>query len=123
MINRAKEDGDLETLEEIAADPEAYARSQGLGNLDLSDRDEAESLRSLWESLQVETIHVFEAIDSLKQSPDYELSILSEEEDSYFERIVEKQQKELQREIDELSVESDKLGQEIENLTGETPFE
>ena len=59
----------LETLEEIADDPEAYASKKGLGSLDLSEVDEMESLKRLWNALQAEIIAVMEAIEALREVP------------------------------------------------------
>ena len=122
IINRAKEEGDLDKLEEIAADPESFARRQGLGELDLSDRLEAESLRRLWEALQAEILKVIEAIDALKESPEHELALFAEKDDSYLDQMLVEQEELLHKEIDELTAEANKLGQEIEELTGESPF-
>ena len=47
----------------IAGDPEGFARRQGLGELDLSERIEAESLRRLWEALQVAILKLIEIIE------------------------------------------------------------
>ena len=99
MINRAKEDGDLETLEEIAPDPEAYASKKGLGSLDLSDRNEAESLKRLWHALQTEIISVLEAIEALKGSSEYELSKLAEKNDE-LNNVIKKREVSLQKEYD-----------------------
>ena len=120
MINRAKEDGDLETLEEIASDPEAYARKKGLGSLDLSDRNEAESLKRLWHALQTEIISVLDAIESLKESSEYELATLAEMNDEFLHDVIKKREVSLQKELDLLNQEAKNLNEEIENLTGES---
>ena len=120
MITRAKEEGDLETLEEIAADPEAYASKKGLGSLDLSEVDEAESLKRLWNALQAEIIAVMEAIEALKRSSEYELAKLAEKNDDFLDEVIEQQKTGLQEEEDRLNKEADKLNEEIEGLTGET---
>ena len=116
-------DGDLDALEEIAADPEAFARRQGLGELDLSDREESESLRRLWQALQAEIISTIEAIEAIKQSPDHELAVLAEKDESFLPGVISGQEAELEREIEELSDQSRKLGEEVEELTGEPPPE
>ena len=120
MINRAKEEGDLETLEEIAADPEAYASRKGLGSLDLSEVDEVESLKRLWNALQAEIIAVLEAIEALKKSPEYELAKLAEKNEDFLDNVIKQQKDDLREEADRLNKEADKLNEEIEGLTGET---
>ena len=120
LINSAKTDGDLDALEEIAADPEAFARRQGLGELDLSDREESESLRRLWQALQAEIISTIEAIEAIKQSPDHELAVLAEKDESFLPGVISSQEAELEREIEELSDQSRKLGEEVEELDSTT---
>ena len=120
MINRAKEDGDLETLEKIADDPEAYASEKGLGSLDLSEVDEVESLKRLWNALQAEIIAVLEAIEALKKSSEYELAKLAEKNEDFLDNVIKQQKDDLREEADRLNKEADKLNEEIEGLTGET---
>jgi len=123
LINRTKEEGDLKTLEEISADPEAYARHHGIGDLDLTDSDETESLHRLWQALQAEILSAIESIESLKESPEHELAVLSKKDDSYLDHVVIDLAQELGKEIDELSAEADRLAREIKDLTGESHFD
>lgn len=50
-INRARDAGDLDRLREIAADPNAYLRRQGMANLNFDEDDDALRLRQLYEGL------------------------------------------------------------------------
>ena len=84
-INRAKDDGDIGTLREIADDPHGFILRQGWAGLDFSDGAKAgsphpgplpircgEGKRRLHETLQPEIINVIEALNWLRESPDYE---------------------------------------------------
>jgi hypothetical protein len=53
-INRAKDTGDIETLREIAEDPQGFILRQGWASLDFSDVEELAQLRRLHETLQKE---------------------------------------------------------------------
>ncbi len=72
-INLAKDNGDIETLREIAEDPQGFILRQGWANLDFSDVEELAQLRRLHETLQKEIAAVTESLKHLRESPDYEL--------------------------------------------------
>lgn len=76
-INRAKEEGDIELLREIAGDPNGFILRQGWTRLDFSDANEIESLRKLLETLHAEIVNKLEALNNLHESSDYELYHLS----------------------------------------------
>ena len=86
-INHAKDTGDLDTLREIANDPEGYIRKQGWAGVDLSDEKEIKALRRLLEMLQIKIVEVIEATDQLKESPDYELYSLSQRDVSILDTV------------------------------------
>src|SRR5439155_26449328 len=67
-INHAKDSGDLDTLREIANDPEGYIRKQGWASVELATEKEIKSLRHLLEMLQIKTVEVIEATNQLKES-------------------------------------------------------
>ncbi len=77
-INRAKDNGDMATLREIAEDPHGFILRQGWASLDFSDEAELRQLRRLYDTLQLEVIVVLESLNRLRESPDYELCQLSE---------------------------------------------
>lgn len=52
-INFAKDNGDLETLRQIASDPHGFILRQGWTDLDFAEEQKLSRLRKLWESLQV----------------------------------------------------------------------
>jgi DNA polymerase-3 subunit epsilon len=118
-INSAKDSGDLETLRQIADDPAGYILRQGWTAIDLGDTDEIEQLQKLFNSLEAEIIAVIEATDALKESPDYELYQITEQEPEVLERVVEQQIAGLEEELTQLKTEAEQLKKEIVELSGE----
>jgi len=120
-INGAKDSGDIATLREIANDPDGFIMRQGWQSLDFSEEKEIKQLRSVYETLQLEIFNVIESLNQLRESPDYELSILSERRPGILDEIVIERTKILEKENTELETQADKLAQEIAELTGEKP--
>lgn len=121
-INTAKDNGDLETLRQIADDPAGYVMRQGWTAIDLGDTDELEQLQKLFNSLEAEIITVIEATDALRESPGYELYQITEREPEMFERVVEQQIEGINEEVNRLKADAEQLGKEIEELSGEDVF-
>lgn len=117
-INRAKDEGDIATLREIADDPEGFLRRQGWGSLDFRDEAELAQLRSLHETLQMEIMSVLEALNRLKESPDYELCDLVERRTGFLDEIAGKRRALLEKETVELERKAGRLAEEIEELSG-----
>ena len=120
-INQAKDKGDIATLREIANDPDGFIMCQGWQSLDFSEEKEIKQLRSVYETLQLEIFNVIESLNQLRESPDYELSLLSERKPGMIDELVTERAKMLEGEITELETQADKLAQEIAELTGEEP--
>ena len=76
-INQAKDTGDIETLREIAEDPEGFLFRKGWATLDFSDKEELTQLRRLHETLQKEIAAVAESLKNLRERPDYKLCQLA----------------------------------------------
>ena len=119
-INRAKDKGDLETLRQIADDPQGFILRQGWTNLDFADDEQAAQLRKLWESLEMEILSVIEATNQLRESSEFELYQLITTKPDMLDQISAKQSRSLDAEIEGLKSEADKLAAEIEELTGES---
>jgi hypothetical protein len=119
-INRANDAGDIQTLREIAEDPHGFILRQGWAALDFSDAAELAQLRRLHETLQLEIIAVLEALNRLRESPDYELCHLSEQKPGVLEELAAERKTLLERESGELQQQADKLAEEIKELAGET---
>jgi DNA polymerase III epsilon subunit-like protein len=118
IINSARDNGDIDLLEEIANNPDAFIKRQGWENLDLGQVRDVAGLQSLYATIQIRIIELLELIDALYESPDYELSILSKKNPALLVEIAEEQKSALAKEIAELEKEAAKLQAEIENLTG-----
>ena len=117
-INHAKDRGDLETLRQIAGDPHGFILRQGWASLAFRDEEQAARLRKLWESLELEILSVLEATNGLRESPEWELYELTAKQPEMLDSVVAKQTGLLEKEIASLAGEAERLGKEIEDLTG-----
>jgi DNA polymerase-3 subunit epsilon len=120
-INRAKDNGDLDTLREIASDPHGFILRQGGASLDFSDEEQASRLRKLLETLEKEIASVIDSTNRLHSSPEFELYAMIEKKPEMFDVVVSKQIEQLKSEIGDLEREAEHLGKEIETLTGRMP--
>jgi DNA polymerase-3 subunit epsilon len=120
-INRAKDSGDIKTLKEIAEDPHGFILRQGWGTLDFSDEMELVQLRRLNETLQLEIIAVIESLNSLKESPDYELCQLSDQNPAMLDELAAERAKLLNQENVALEKQAGELAKEIAELSGMLP--
>ena len=111
--------GDLATLRRIAEDPHGFIQRQGWAALDFGEERELALLRRLWESIELEIIRVLEAINHLKESPDYELHRLTTRNPAFFDETVRRQVVSLEKELAVQEREAEELAREIEELTGE----
>ena len=118
-INRAKDNGDIETLWEIAEDPHGFILRQGWTSLDFSDEVELTQLRRLYETLQLEIIDVLESLTTLKESPDFELCQISEKKPGVLDELAAEREVLLEKESAELEKQASDLAEEIKELTGE----
>lgn len=113
LINRAKDEGDLEMLEEIAENPEKFIRECGAenksGSRPHSYGDELKDLEELLASLVTEVHRNEEELEELERSEDYELWKMWKECPSSFESSLNGMEKELKQIIVRLEAELDKL--------------
>jgi hypothetical protein len=119
-INHARDIGDLDTLREIASDPEAYIRKQGWASVDLTDEKEIQALRRLLEMLQTKIVEIIEATNQLKESPDWELYTLSQHDASILDKVSKQQAEQIETECRKLSTEAEELEKQMQELIGET---
>ena len=98
-------------------------------------------LRRLWESrfdrlpfdfaqalspskgIELEIIRVIEAGHALKESPDYELHLLTRQTPAFFDETVRRHVASLEKEVGLLESEAEQLAKEIEELTSELAAE
>jgi DNA polymerase-3 subunit epsilon len=119
-INHAKDNGDIETLREIAGDPEGFLFRKGWATLDFGDKEELTQLRRLYETLQAEIKVVAEALKQLRASPDYELCQLAEQKPGILDELAAERAKQLEIENAELEKEAERLAKEIKKLGGKS---
>jgi len=121
-INGAKDRGDIELLELIAKDPQAFIRQQGWASVSLDPEHGLMELRSLYEHLQAKILEMIETLDEVRASADYEVFRAAEEDESVIGRIVSTQREELEKEIEGLKAEAEQRAEEARELAGEVPF-
>jgi len=63
---------------------------------------------------------VFEPLNRLRESPDYELCQLSEKKPGFLDELAAERKQLLEKESGELQQQADKLAEEIRELGGET---
>ena len=117
-INQAKDTGDIETLREIAEDPEGFLLRKGWATLDFSDQEELTQLRRLHETLQKEIAAVTESLKQLRASPDYELCQLAEQKPGMLDELAAERAKQLEIENAELEKQAEELAEKIKQLSG-----
>jgi DNA polymerase-3 subunit epsilon len=120
IIDQAKDNGDIETLREIAEDPEGFLFRKGWGTLDFGDKEELTQLRRLHETLQAEIKVVVESLKQLRASPDYELCQLAEQKPGVLDELAAERAKQLEIENAELEQQAERLAKEIKRLGGKT---
>jgi DNA polymerase-3 subunit epsilon len=121
-INLAKDNGDIETLREIAEDPEGFLLRKGWAALDFSDKEELAQLRRLHETLQKEIASVTESLKELRASPDYELCQLAEQKPGVLDELAAERTKQLEVENAELEKQAEQLAEKIKKLSGKNNF-
>ncbi len=121
-INGARDRGDIELLETIAKDPQAFILKQGWASVSLDGSHGLMELRSLYEHLQARILELIETLDELRASADYEVFQFAEKDAAVIDTIAAAQREELENEIGELKVEAEKMAEEARELAGEVPF-
>ncbi|PYJ75196.1 MAG: hypothetical protein DME77_09890 [Verrucomicrobia bacterium] len=92
---------------------------QGWTSLDFREEEEVAHLQKLWESLEREIASVLKATKELHESSEFELYELTAKSLEMLDGVVAKQIKGLEAEIACLQNESNRLGERIEQLTGQ----
>jgi len=121
-INEARDRGEIELLERIAKDPQAFILQQGWAAVALDGSHTLEELRSLYEHLRIRILELIETLDELRASPDFHLYQFAEQDEAVIPEVIEGQKSELEKEIDALEAEAKRKAAEIEELVGECPL-
>ena len=117
-INLAKDNGDIETLREIAEDPHGFILRKGWATLDFKDVEELAQLKRLHETLQQEIAEVVEALKVLRASPDYELCQLAGQKPGMLDELAAERAKQLELENAELEKQAEELALKIKAVSG-----
>jgi len=114
--------GDIELLELIAKEPQAFNLKQGWASVSLNGDHGLKELRSLYEHLQARILEMLETLDDLRASGDYQVFQAAEKDETVIGQIVSAQREELEKEVGELETEAEKVAEEAREPTGEVPF-
>ena len=115
-INRAKEERDIGRLREIYNDPQGFVLRQGWTWLDFSDADEIASLTKLLGTIYAEIVNKLKALNGLRESPVYELYLLSSGRPDLLDEAASGVGKAISAETAQLETEAEKLKSEITEL-------
>lgn len=119
-INSARDRGDIARLREIADDPNGVLVRLGEVTLDFSDERTVEGLRKLYQALQTKIMETIEAMNTLRESAEFELYKLASKREGYVEEVAASFRPDLEEEISSLNAEAERLEKEIADLTGES---
>ena len=119
-INQARDNGDLDTLREIANDPHGFMLRKGWASLDFKDVDAVADLQRLLETLQLKVLATLESLNELHESPDFELQRLTVLQPKLLTEIADAQAVAIDAETQKLESESQELAAEINELAGNT---
>ena len=123
IINEAREHGDIEMLERIARDPDRFILEQGWTAVSFAtEEQELPKARALYEFLQARILKTLEALETLRQSAEFELFQLTKKSEAAFAEVIAEQQAALEAELVQLRAEAEQKAREIEELTGTVPF-
>lgn len=117
-INRARDQGDIKLLREIAQNPDGFLLKHGMALLTQEDSSDVDRLRALHDALQQHILETLEALNSLHETPGYELHDRMQQDSSFFATTVGDHLQMLEAEIADLQAEANRLADEIEGLTG-----
>ncbi|MDO8910689.1 MAG: exonuclease domain-containing protein [Phenylobacterium sp.] len=117
-INEARDAGAIDTLKEIADDPDAYIARHGWGKINISQEDKRQDLRKLYVALEIQIVQRIEALERLRESAEYELMKQCRNRPGLLDEVAESQRKALAAEIELLETEAAVLSEEILELNG-----
>lgn len=118
-INKAREEGNIALLREIANDPHGFILRAGWSSLKFDDEEESKNLRRLPDTLQLQIVSTMDALNNLRASPEFELHTLNSKKPTMLEEVAAEQSRAIAAEIAELEAKAEKLKAEIIELTGE----
>ena len=120
LINRARDDCDIQRLREIADDPNGFLARMGLGEMDDAVEPTLDGLREIYEGLQGKILELMGQLDELYDSDGWKLYQLSMQDDNWLDVATPSQEVDLKKQIEELRIQADQLAQEIAEITGQS---
>ncbi len=121
-INDARERGDIDLLEQIAKNPDAFIRKQGWASISIDQERGVTEMRALYEHLQARILELIALLDDVKTSVEYEIHRKAEQDQTVISRIIAMQRAELEAEIEQLLSEAEQVATEARELTDNVPF-
>lgn len=115
-INRARDEGNIALLREIAQDPEGFIAKQGWGFLQSKEIDDVLDLERLHEGLQSKIFELLAALDEFKASSAFELHLLLQSDAARFDAVVAEYRASLDGEIRTLLKDLDAVESELASL-------
>lgn len=119
VINDARDASDIELLQEISENPDAFIAKQGWKKISIKDDASAANLKKLYEEIELEIVSRIEALNTLRNTSDYYLLIYCEDNPGRLADVSQQRIDALNKQISEFNADADRLKIEIEEITGE----
>ena len=117
-INVARDEGNISVLREIAHDHQGYILKQGWGDIHINTEDIGQNLSKIYDAIQIEIVDLLENLNTLRESAQYEVMVFCKDNPERLQEVAKRQAAEIEIDIEELTVEADRLHDEIIELTG-----
>ena len=119
VINRARSSGNLKLLKEIAEDPRGYCLRNNIDEIEVEIDEDLEYLRRLYKHLQGRRFTALTELHELKESGGFELYQTSLRQPQFMDAVAKDQEKEIERECDQLEIKIQELQRELDELENE----
>ena len=119
IINRARDECDIQRLREIAEDPNGFLARMGLGEMGDAAERTLDGLRDIHDALQGQIMELMDKLEELYDGDGWKLYQLSTQDDNWLDATTPSHQVELKKQIEQLQRQADQLAQEIAEITGQ----
>ena len=119
VINRARSSNNLKLLKEIIEDPRGYCLRNNIDEIETEIDEDVEYLRRLYKHLQGRRFSALTELNELKESAGFELYQSSLRQPQFMDAVAKDQQKEIERECDQLEIKRQELQRELDELENE----
>ena len=117
-INEARERGDIDTLREIANDPDGFITRNQWGEINIGKDGKQEDLLKLYRAIEIRIVELIEQLQQLRESAEFELMTKCREQSGLLDQVAEQHKDALRAEIEELAAVAKALEEEIQELSG-----